>query len=84
MNFIILIGLLGAICTTFSFVPQVIKIIKTRRTKDISLLMYIIMTVGLFLWLTYGLMINDLPIILANIVSFILAIIVLTFKIKNG
>jgi MtN3 and saliva related transmembrane protein len=83
MNLITIIGLIAAICTTISFIPQVIKVVKTRGTKDISLLMYIIMTTGLLLWLIYGLMICNWPIILANAISSILAIIVLIFKIKQ-
>jgi len=65
-------------------VPQVIKIIKTKGTKDISLLMYTILTTGFFFWLTYGLIIKDIPIILANTISFSLALTVLIFKIKHG
>lgn len=83
MNLITIIGLIAATCTTISFIPQVIKIIKTKGTKDISLLMYIIMTAGLLLWLIYGLIIHDLPIILANAISSVLVIIVLIFKIKQ-
>ncbi|PIS17513.1 MAG: hypothetical protein COT59_00200 [Candidatus Nealsonbacteria bacterium CG09_land_8_20_14_0_10_42_14] len=64
--------------------PQVIKIIKTKGTKDISLLMYTILTTGFFFWLTYGLIIKDIPIILANTISFSLALTVLIFKIKHG
>jgi len=84
MDWIILIGLTAAILTTSSFVPQVIKIIKTKGTKDISLLMYTILTTGFFFWLTYGLIIKDIPIILANTISFSLALTVLIFKIKHG
>ena len=84
MNWILLIGLVAAISTTISFVPQVIKTIKTRATKDISFLMYAILTTGLLLWLIYGIIIKDIPIILANAISFSLAITVLIFKVKHG
>ncbi|MDO8264895.1 MAG: SemiSWEET transporter [Candidatus Parcubacteria bacterium] len=84
MNWIVLIGIMAAIFTTASFVPQVVKIIKTKQTRDISLSMYAILTIGFFLWLIYGLMIKDTPIVLANIISFSLSMTVLVFKIKNG
>ena len=84
MDGITILGLAAAACTTFSFVPQVIKIFRSRHTKDISLWMYAILTLGLFLWLVYGLVIGDLPLILANAISFSLSACVLALKIKNG
>ena len=77
------IGLIAAFCTTWAFLPQVIKTIKSRDTKAISLSMYVIFTTGVFLWLIYGIMIRDIPIIVANIVTFILSAIVLTLKFKH-
>ncbi|HQN72708.1 MAG TPA: SemiSWEET transporter, partial [bacterium] len=74
----------AAICTTVSFVPQVLKTIKTGQTKDISLSMYLIFTTGIVLWLIYGIMIRDLPIILANTVTVVLTSIVVVLKIRNG
>ena len=84
INWVTLIGLLGATCTTISFLPQVIKILKTKKAKDISLSMYIILMTGLFLWLVYGLAIKDLPIIIANMTTFSLAAVVLILKLKHG
>ena len=84
LNWVTVIGLIAAGCTTFSFVPQVLKIIKTRRTEDISLLMYAVLTTGLFLWLLYGLIIGDVPLILANAISFSLSTVVLILKLKHG
>ena len=86
MNFdgITIIGLVAAICTTSSFLPQVIKILKSKETKDISLLMYAILTAGLFLWLVYGVLLSDFPLILANGISFSLAMCVLVLKIRHG
>lgn len=84
MSIASVIGIIAAICTTVSFVPQVIKTIKTRQTKDISLAMYLIFTAGIALWLVYGLMIGDLPIILANTVTVVLTSIVVIIKIRNG
>jgi MtN3 and saliva related transmembrane protein len=84
MNWLTTIGLLAAICTTIAFLAQVIKTVRTKQTGDLSLLMYIILTAGLFLWLTYGLIIKNLPIISANSVSLVLSITVLILKIKHG
>jgi MtN3 and saliva related transmembrane protein len=78
-----LIGLIAAVFTTSSFFPQVIKIWKTKQTKDISTTMYIAMIIGTFFWLTYGVLINSLAIIVANIVSGILVLFVLIFKLVN-
>ena len=84
MSLITLIGLTAALCTTASFLPQIIKTLKTKRTKDISFMMYSILVVGFSLWLVYGIMIKDLPIILANTVSIIFTSSVLVLKIKHG
>jgi len=84
MNPITIVGLAAGVCTTVSFAPQAIKTIRTKSTKDLSLLMYTVITVGIALWLIYGILIKDLPIILANSVSFVLAGIILIYKIKYG
>jgi len=79
-----IIGLVAAVCTTSAFVPQVVKILRTRRTKDLSLLMYVILSTGIALWLVYGLFIIDWPLILANAVSLALVLPILLLKVKNG
>ena len=76
-----LIGISAAICTTGCYFPQFIKIIKTKKTNDISLGMYIILTIGIFLWLIYGILLKDLPLISANSVTLILTVGVLILKI---
>ena len=82
-NFILkYIGFLAAFCTTFAFIPQAVKVWKTKSTKDISLYMFIIFTVGVFSWLIYGITISDMPIILANSVTLVLSLFILMFKIK--
>jgi MtN3 and saliva related transmembrane protein len=78
---IISVGLVGACLTTFSSLPQVIKIIKTRRTHDISLITYIMLNLGIVVWLIYGILIVDIPLIFANIISLIFVVIILVFKI---
>lgn len=78
------LGLIAAVCTTCSFLPQVIKIARSRRTRDVSLWMYSILTTGLFLWLIYGIVLRDIPLIVANSVSFTLSLCVLILKIRHG
>jgi len=78
-----MLGLAAAACTTASFLPQVIKTIKSRHTQDISLLMYIILTLGLFLWLVYGLLLRDIPLVAANSISCSLSSIILYLKIRH-
>ena len=77
-----IIGIMAGICTTFSFVPQIIKILKTKHVRDISLQMFIILTTGIFLWLVYGIYLGEMPIIVANIVGFILCIFIIGMKIR--
>lgn len=76
------IGYLAALLTTISFLPQVFKIYKTKETKSISLSMYIILTLGILLWLIYGLHLNSMPIILANAVTLVSLIYILFMKMK--
>ena len=76
------IGFFAAFCTTIAFLPQAIKVYKTRSTKDISLYMFLIFTIGVLSWLIYGLIINDWPVILANAVTLILSFFILIYKLK--
>jgi len=78
-----IIGLIAAVCTTFAFIPQVMKVWKTKQTKDLSLRMYFIMLVGILLWLVYGIRIDSLSIILANLVTATLVGIILVYIIKE-
>ena len=82
INGITIIGLIAGTCTTISFLPQVIKTIKTKEAKNISIAMYIILVTGILFWIIYGILIKDLPVILANSIAFILAGIVLILKVK--
>jgi len=82
MNWIELIGTGAAICTTFSFLPQAIKVIKTKNTKDLSLLMYWVFEIGVILWMIYGFLIGSYPVAIANVVTLIFATIILVFKIR--
>jgi MtN3 and saliva related transmembrane protein len=82
MDFISIIGLTAAFLTTVSSLPQVIKTIKLRETRDISFWMWTFLSLGIFMWLIYGIFRKDLPIILANGTSLFLVLIVLVLKIK--
>lgn len=77
-----MIGSIAAILTTFAFLPQVIKVIKSKDTESIALGMYLMQVLGIVLWLAHGLVIQDLPLILANSVSFILSGTILVYKIR--
>ena len=79
-----LIGLAAAFCTTVAFLPQVIRTWRTRSTKDLSLSMFLVFTTGIFLWLVYGLVIHDVPLIAANGVTFVLSGTILFFKLRHG
>ena len=83
MNIINIIGISAGLCTTIAFVPQVVKVTKTKKTHGISLWMYIIFIIGIFLWLIYGILIKSYEIIFANTITFPLAIYVLVYVIKN-
>ena len=77
-------GLLAAFCSTAAFVPQVVKTWRTGSTKDISLIMFLVLVAGILLWLTYGFMIGDIPLTVANAVTLMLAGTILFFKLKHG
>ena len=77
------IGYIAASLTTASFLPQAILTIRTRDTSSLSLSMYSIFTLGVLCWLIYGLYISDKAIIAANAITFILAGIILIYKIYN-
>jgi MtN3 and saliva related transmembrane protein len=76
------IGLLAGTLTTISFVPQVIKIWKTKHARDLSLGMFAIFSSGVLLWLWYGIAIGATPIIVANAVTLGLSLTILAFRIK--
>jgi MtN3 and saliva related transmembrane protein len=84
MSMVEIFGSIGAACTTLSFVPQVLQIWKTRSAKDVSLPMYITFMVGIICWFTYGLMLNAWPIIVANTITFVLALAVVVMKLRWG
>jgi MtN3 and saliva related transmembrane protein len=78
-----LTGYLAATLTTVSFVPQVLKTLRTRDTRAISLGMYALFSLGVALWLVYGLLIDAGPVILANAVTLVLTSTVLWHKLAE-
>jgi MtN3 and saliva related transmembrane protein len=82
MDAITIIGLIAALFTTVSLLPQLIKVYKTKSTKDISTWMFTLFGIGVLLWFVYGVFVKDLPIIVANSLAFIQATVILFFKVK--
>ncbi|MBR9676222.1 hypothetical protein GOV05_04390 [Candidatus Woesearchaeota archaeon] len=82
MSVFTVVGLFAALCTTISFLPQAIRTIKTKQTKDLSLMTYSIFTIGTLLWLVYGVLLRDIPIILANSITAMFTTTILILKLK--
>ncbi|WP_372744106.1 SemiSWEET family sugar transporter [Lutibacter sp.] len=77
-----IIGLIAAVLTTSSFVPQVYKTWKTKSTESLSLPMYVIFFIGVMLWLVYGFYLNSFAMIVSNIVTGGLALFLVILKLK--
>lgn len=80
MDTIVIIGYVAGALTTLSFVPQVIKAWKMRETRDLSLAMLVLFAVGVILWTLYGIWVESLPIIAANVITFALILVLLGLK----
>ena len=78
-----LLGYVAACCTTCAFIPQVLHIVKTRDTRSISLQMYAIFVLGVSLWLGYGVIVNDKPLLIANAITLMFSSVILAMKIKD-
>jgi MtN3 and saliva related transmembrane protein len=78
------VGYVAATLTTFAFVPQALKTLRTRDTRAISLGMYVVFAIGLCFWLAYGIVLGSWPIILSNIITLALALVILALKIRHG
>ena len=76
-------GYLAATMTTLAFVPQAVKIIRTRDTSSISLGMYVVFTTGIALWLVYGMALGEWPIIVANAITLALAASILAMTVRS-
>jgi len=82
MDLVTVLGLMAAFCTTVSFLPQAIKTIRTKQVDDLSLVMYSILTTGVLLWFVYGVLTNDLPVMLANGITSILTVVILYLMLR--
>jgi MtN3 and saliva related transmembrane protein len=77
-----ILGLVAGTLTTIAFLPQLHKTWKSKSAKDVSSVMMITFCIGVFLWLIYGLAIHAMPVIVANAVTLILALLILVLKIR--
>ena len=82
MNILLIIGFIAAACTTISFLPQAIKTMRTRKTKDISLPAYLILASGVSLWTIYGFYTKNMPVFVANGGTLLFVIPILITKIR--
>ena len=77
-----MVGSIAGILTTLAFVPQVIKVLKTKDTSSLSLGMYSMQVLGVFLWLIHGIVIQDIALLVANAVTLCLSLIIFVCKLK--
>lgn len=82
VNLATLLGFLAAICSTVSFAPQAWKIIRSRRTQDISTRMYVVTVTGFALWLAYGIVLGEWPLMLSNAFCLLLSGFILVMKLS--
>ena len=79
-----IIGMAAAVCTTVSFVPQLIRVWHLRSAREISFTMFLVFSVGVFLWLVYGILIHSVPVMLANGATLLLSLAILALKLRFG
>ncbi len=77
-----MVGYVAAFLTTFSMLPQIVRIWKLKEARDVSVFMPVMASAGVSLWLVYGVMIGETPIIMANAVSLFVALTTLYFTVK--
>jgi MtN3 and saliva related transmembrane protein len=82
MDIFVMIGSVAAVLTTSAFLPQAVKVIQTKHTKDLSLLMYIALFIGTICWLTYGNGLQSFPLVAANSISLFFVSIILIMKLR--
>lgn len=82
MDIINVLGLAAGTLCTISFLPQVIKIWQTKSARDVSLGMFVIFAVGITLWTVYGFLVGSIPIIGANMLTLLLSLVIIFFKLK--
>lgn len=78
------IGTIAATLTTAAYIPQTIKVLREKHTKSISLGMYVMITLGIAMWLVYGLMIDSPSLIIANGLTLVMSSVILLMKLRHG
>lgn len=79
-----LVGLAAGSLTTLAFLPQALKAWRTNSTRDLSLPTFLMLCTGIVLWLVYGFLLRDLPLMVANGVTFVFAAVILWIKMRHG
>jgi MtN3 and saliva related transmembrane protein len=79
-----LLGFVAAFCTTAAFVPQLVRVLRLRSARDVSLPTFVMFSVGVFLWLLYGFYIGSKPVIASNSVTLVLSVSILILKVRYG
>ena len=82
MDSLVIVGSVAGALTTIAFVPQVIRAWKLKETRDLSLAMLLLFALGLLLWAIYGVWLDSLPIIAANVITFLLVLVLLWLKVR--
>ena len=82
MQAIEILGLTAGTITSITFIPQVVKIWKTKSAKDLSIVMLLLLIVGVSMWLSYGILVKDAAIIYTNSMVLAMSLIMLFFKFK--
>jgi len=80
MDFVPVLGYIAGSCTTVAFLPQVYRAWRTKSCKDLSPGMLMLFAIGILLWLIYGILIQELPIIIANGATFVLVLVIVILK----
>jgi MtN3 and saliva related transmembrane protein len=76
------LGFAAAFCTTAAFVPQLVRVLRLRSARDISLPTFLMFSIGVFLWLLYGIYTGSKPVIASNAVTLVLSVSILVFKLR--
>ena len=84
MTYITIIGFIAGGLTAISFLPQILQVYRTRQARDLSLPMFTVLTIGIFLWIVYGILSKSLPIVIANSIAFVFCSYIVIMKIKYG
>jgi MtN3 and saliva related transmembrane protein len=77
-----ILGLVAGTLTTLSFLPQLLKAWKSRSTHDISIGMFLLLAVGIMLWIVYGIVTADVPVVVANMVTLVFVSLILALKLR--